>query len=75
MGPTGCPETSATNYRSTLRNMPEERISISNLIYVCRSQRRDGPVQQAAHRIATEAACSVPAPRYVTLTELAACVT
>ena len=24
MGPTGCPETSVTNYQSTLRNVPEE---------------------------------------------------
>ena len=27
MAPTGCPETSLTNYRSTLCNIPEERIS------------------------------------------------
>jgi hypothetical protein len=27
MGPTGCPETSITNYQSTLRNIPEERVS------------------------------------------------
>jgi hypothetical protein len=25
MGPIGCPETSVTNYKSTLRNMPKER--------------------------------------------------
>jgi len=25
MGPTGCPETSVTNYPSTLRNAPEDR--------------------------------------------------
>jgi len=25
MGPTGCPETSVTNYQSTLRNIPEKR--------------------------------------------------
>jgi hypothetical protein len=27
MGPIGCPETSVQNYRSALRNMPEERRS------------------------------------------------
>jgi len=27
MGPIGCPETSVTNYHSTLRNIPEERRS------------------------------------------------
>jgi hypothetical protein len=27
MGPIDCPETSVTNYRSTLRNIPEERRS------------------------------------------------
>jgi len=27
MAPTGCPETSLTNYQSTLRNIPEEQIS------------------------------------------------
>jgi len=27
MGPLGCPETSITNYQSTLRNIPEERKS------------------------------------------------
>jgi len=27
MAPTGCPETSPTNYQSTLRNIPEERRS------------------------------------------------
>ena len=27
MGPTGCPETSVTNYQSTLSNIPEERRS------------------------------------------------
>ena len=27
MGPIGCPETSVRNYRSTLRNIPEERRS------------------------------------------------
>jgi hypothetical protein len=27
MGPIDCPETSVTNYKSTMRNIPEERIS------------------------------------------------
>jgi len=60
MGPTGCPETSVTNYGSTLRNMPEERISTSNLICICSNHRRHSPVEEA------DAVCSLPAPRYVT---------
>jgi hypothetical protein len=28
MGPIGCPETSVTNYQSTLRNIPEERCNV-----------------------------------------------
>jgi hypothetical protein len=59
-GPTGCPETSVTNYRSTLCNMSEVRISVSNLICVCSSQRRNSPVEEA------DAVCSLPVPRYVT---------
>jgi len=71
MGPTGCPETSVTNYRSTLRNMPEERISASNLISVCSSHRRDSPAVQLKKQM-----LSAAYRLHVTsLTELAACVT
>jgi hypothetical protein len=36
MGPTGCPETSVTKYKSTLRNIPEEQISSVTYCY-CQS--------------------------------------
>jgi len=32
MGPTGYPETSVTNYSSRLRNIPEERRSLEDII-------------------------------------------
>jgi hypothetical protein len=34
MGPTGCPETSVTNYQSTLRNLPKDRIThVVSILY------------------------------------------
>jgi len=32
MGPTGYPKTSVTNYNSRLRNIPEERRSLEDII-------------------------------------------
>jgi len=34
MGPIGCPETSVRNYQYSLRNIPEERSSQENIIFV-----------------------------------------